>query len=242
MSSLSGQDAVNQTLTLLAILQPGETPNSSESGDALIVINNVLDSWSIQRLQNVSIDQVTVALTSGVQSYVLSPRPPAIYGCTFVLTTDYSAGTLTVPVKMLTALEWANLVDRNVVANLVKYAFYDRDLSSPTLWLSPIPPGGSVIYSSWTVEAFTPFSGLSDTETFAAGYQRALIAAAALELAPQYAVPQANLVQIQQSYQEAMAAIRQLNAELMGPEPPSLPPGSQVQAPPTSPSGSPGAE
>jgi hypothetical protein len=240
VSSITGQQTVNQTLTLLAVIQPGETPNTSESNDALSVINNVLDNWAIQRLQNISIAQVSVALTAATQSYVLSPRPPAIYACTFVLATDYG-GSATFPVKMLTAAEWGAIVDRDVQANIVKAAFYDRDLSSPTLWLTPIPPGGSIIYSTWTVEAFAQFSDLADSVTLAAGYQRALIAACALELAPQYAVPPANLVQIQQSYAEAMAAIRQLNAELMGPEPPALPPGSQTNAPPTSPSGSPGA-
>ena len=67
MSSITGQQTVNQTLTLLAVIQPGETPNTSESNDALSVINNVLDNWAIQRLQNISIAQVSVALTAATR-------------------------------------------------------------------------------------------------------------------------------------------------------------------------------
>src|SRR5580692_8904259 len=126
MSSITGQIAVNQTLKLLAVLQPGENPNTSESNDALVVINNVLDNWQIQRLQNVNVDQVSVSLTGGTQEYTLSPRPYAIYACTFV---SVAFGkNVTYPVKMLTAVEWGNIVDRDVEANIVKGAFYDRDL------------------------------------------------------------------------------------------------------------------
>jgi hypothetical protein len=232
MSALTGQQAVNQILTLLAVLQPGETPNTSESNDALIVINNVIDNWAIQRLQNVGMSQTSISLTNATQSYTLSPVPPAIVACTFI---DSNGATF--PLKQLNAEEWDQIVDRNITANIVKGFFFDR---ISALWLTPAPKSGTVVYSSWPTTT-AQFSSLGGSNTLANGYQRALIAAAALELAPQYAVPAANLVQIQQSYQEAMSALRQLNAEILGPEPAGIPPSSNVQAPPTSPSGSPGA-
>jgi hypothetical protein len=232
MSAITGQQAVNITLTQLAILQPGETPNASESGDALIVINNIIDSWAIQRLMNVGMSQTSVSLVNGTQSYTLSPVPPAIVACTFV---DSNGATF--PVKQLNAEEWDQIVDRNITANIVKGFFFDR---ISALWLTPVPKSGDVIYSSWPTTTST-FASLGTSVTLADGYQLALISAAALTLAPQYAVPPANMPLIQQTYDQAMSSLRLLNASILGPEPPAIPPGSNTPAPPTSPSGSPGA-
>ena len=237
MSSLTGQQAVNQALTLLAVLQPGEAPNATESADALIVINNIIDSWAMQRLQNLNAVQQSVDLTAATQNYVLSPRPSAIEAATFV----HSSG-ITFPCKVVNAVEWGGVVDRNANANVVKAVFYDRDPNTPQIWVTPIPVGSGdqLVYIAWT--ASTPnFSSLTASVTLQTGYQRALIAASALELSPQYAVPAGVLTQVQQAYQESMSAIRQLNAELLGPEPGAEPAGANTPAPPTSPSGSPGA-
>jgi hypothetical protein len=242
MSTITGQQAINQALTLLAVLQPGETPNTSESNDALLVLNNISDNWAIQRLQNISSLRTSFNLTAATQAYAIGAgqavnitRPAAIEAASFI---DSNGASF--PLKQLNVAEWNQIVDRDVQAHIVKAFFYDRQYPNGNIYFTPIPPGGACIMWTWTPS--TPqWSSLSDSETLDPGYQRAIIAALALELVPQYAVPAANVAQVQQSYQESMAALRQLNAELLGPEPPSLPAGSQSQAPPTSPSGSPGA-
>ena len=58
MATTAG-DQINRALRLLGILAEGETPSASMSQDALIALNQMIDSWNTERLMVYStIDQI----------------------------------------------------------------------------------------------------------------------------------------------------------------------------------------
>ncbi len=50
MSTYTAGDQINRALRLLGILAEGETPSASMSQDALMAMNQMIESWSIERL------------------------------------------------------------------------------------------------------------------------------------------------------------------------------------------------
>ena len=46
----TASDQINRALRLLGVLAEGETPSAETSQDALIALNQMIDSWSTERL------------------------------------------------------------------------------------------------------------------------------------------------------------------------------------------------
>ena len=58
MATYTAGDQINRALRLLGVLAEGETPSASESQDALMALNQMIDSWNTERLSVFStIDQ-----------------------------------------------------------------------------------------------------------------------------------------------------------------------------------------
>ena len=58
MATYTAGDQISRALRLLGVLAEGETPSASESQDALMALNQMIDSWNTERLSVFStIDQ-----------------------------------------------------------------------------------------------------------------------------------------------------------------------------------------
>jgi hypothetical protein len=63
MATYSAADQINRALRLLGVLAEGETPSASVSQDALMALNQMIDSWNTERLSIFSTqDQVLPGL------------------------------------------------------------------------------------------------------------------------------------------------------------------------------------
>ena len=50
MTTYTANDQINRALRLLGVLAEGETPSAATSQDALIALNQMIDSWNTERL------------------------------------------------------------------------------------------------------------------------------------------------------------------------------------------------
>ena len=50
MTTYTAGDQINRALRLLGVLAEGETPSAATSQDALVAMNQMIDSWSTERL------------------------------------------------------------------------------------------------------------------------------------------------------------------------------------------------
>lgn len=252
MITLTGQQVINAALKKLGQIIQGETPNTSESNDALVALNNIIDNWGVQRVMAAASVVTQTALTANQQSYTVGTganinlaRPAAVESASLLLASGPGS-----PVKVITAAEWGMIPDRQSSSWAVRFLFYDRGivgLSGGTpigkIWLSPVPLGGTLEIITWQPTVVT-YASLATSQVLLDGYARALVLATAMEIAPDYTVSPMQMANVQNEYTEAMAAVRTLNAELMGPEPPpgpvsdAVPPGGAL----VSPSGQPGAQ
>lgn len=239
MATLTLTGLLTESLNALQILEAGGAANLStqQLDDALIVANQLIDSKSQDPYMANSASVNPFALSSGTQSYNIGSgqtwnlvRPSDIVAAELKLANGYSA-----PVKIVNAVEWASIDDRDRSSYLVQNLFYDR--GSPTIGLvrlSPIPLGGTMEIISWA--AMTAFADKTTPITISPGYSRWLVLAFALEIAPSYGGAQITPTLLQ-DYADATATLRNLNAGLFGNPPPmgqvaanTTPPG-MIQAP-----------
>lgn len=223
METVTLTQLATDALQDLGVLDQGETPATAMLDEALRVGNNMIASWSIDRLMAVSALVSTFTLTNGTASYTIGTggtwniaRPAAIEAAAVLI----SSGP-TMPVQIIDAAAWSKIPQRDKTSPLVKYLFYDRaEVGSPVLgkvYLSPVPTGGSIELITWA--ALSPFADKTTALSLSDGYVRMLRTALAIELAPRYDMkPTEALVS---RFQEARDIVRKINASILGAEPPA---------------------
>lgn len=228
MSTLTLTSALGQALDALGILDSGGAANltSVQLADGLITANNLIESKSQDRLFANSALITSFSLGSGTQAYTIGSgqtinivRPAEIEAATLRLSNGLTKG-----IKVVNAIEWSMLDDRDRQSYLVKNLFYDR--GSPTagsVRLSPIPLGGTAEIITWL--AMTPFADATTPITMSPGYSRWFVYAFAFELAAQYISAQVTPAFLA-DLADATAELRNLNASLFG----IAPPAGQVSA------------
>lgn len=233
--SYSLTQIANAAAQRLVIIDSGGSLSTQQLTDALAYVNNLLDSWSSQRLYAIQAVVTNFVLTAGVSSYgtaaVFGSRPVAIESA------GASFSGFAGEVKIVDGVTFLSDPDRQNTGPLPKRMFYDRGYPNGNIYLEPIP-GNAATLTLYTWTALTAFADKTTPITFPPAYARLVTAGVALEMASQFSItPSAGLIQ---EFSDASAAVRQLNSELLGPEPPAGQIAAPAAQPIVSPSGAPG--
>lgn len=213
----TAQDIITDALITLNEVAAGETPNSSESAHALLQLNRLLSSWNAEGIviPYVTTDGYTLtgaaAITIGTGGTINTTRPMVVKSMTI------QANSVTREIILVTAERWATIRDFSRTGKFARFAWYNP--TSPTLaniafW--PTPASGGVLAVN-SLKPLTQFASLATTVTLPEGYERALVALLALELAPSYGAPVTEVLLA--NAQSAKAAIVGLNAAVLGTPP-----------------------
>ncbi len=215
-----GQDFVNEILLALGVYDPGEGPNGTESAAALVLINELIDNWNIQELMAPADLELSFPLVANTRLYTIgsgatfnTPRPVKIVSASFTI---LSGPTL--PVEIVSVAKWNQLPDRDISGNWVRFLLYDRGfpdgVATAKIRVSPAPlSAGNLNLSVWAPMMAATLT-LAGAVTFPPGYQRALKAASAKAIASSWSITLSQ--ELGNEYNESMAELRRLNAELWG--------------------------
>lgn len=207
------QEFVNSTLRLIRVLDSGETPTATESNDALVALNQLISSWSAAGVPIYFISRDQIPLT-GAQTYTLTQRPLRIRAA------DIAVAGIALNLKLITAEEWAAIIDKTQAGKFAQSLFYDGAFPNPTIYLWPTPAPGGVL-EIWSIKPLTGFASLADTIDLPPGYEQGLRYNLGMVLAPEYgsALPP----EVAAVAAESKAAIAALNAAAIGPSLPVAP-------------------
>jgi hypothetical protein len=133
---VTAQELINQALRSIGALASGESPSTEESNDALAALNQLLASWSSQALPIYQITRTTVTLT-GAASYTLATRPVKIKAASISTT-----ATMSVPLAIATAREWAEYLDKASTADFPEMLFYEDGYPHGRIHIAPIRAAG----------------------------------------------------------------------------------------------------
>lgn len=222
----TAQDIINEALLSLNQIAAGDTPNASESAQALGVLNRLISSWSAEGIviPYVTTDGYTLTgaatITIGTGGTINTTRPLLIKSMTI------QVSNVSQEVRIVTAEEWATIKDFSRGGKFAQVAWFNPQsptLASISFWPTPAS-GGTLAVNS--LKPLSQLAALGTTVTFPEGYERALVALLALELAPSYGAPVGEVLVA--NAQSAKAAIVGMNAAVLG-TPPSR---AQQEAPP----------
>lgn len=201
-----------QKLTLHAV---GENPTAAESALGLKVLNDMLDSWSNEKLACfASLDQ-PITLAVGVQRYPLgtgstysTSRPLAIAegpGAAYCI--DTSNQTYSVDVR--SQQEWNLISYLATTGNYPTDIFYDPQFPQGVLNVFPIPNAAGYVLHIMSRLQLTDFAALATAVSLPPGYLIAIKNNLAVNLAPYFSVKPSD--DIKDAARETKAIIKRTN-------------------------------
>lgn len=205
----TARDLIKGSLRDIGVLATGENPSSEEANDGLELLNQLLDSWSNERLIIYNIVRETFTLVANTQSYTIgsgatfnTSRPQKIENA---LIKD---GDIEYPVNVVGLDEWAAITDKTTSSDLPLTLYCEGSYPNDTIYLWPVPSeANTLVLHSW--KPLTQLSGLSTSLSLPPGYERALRSNLAIELCPQFGKePSGVLMKIAM---ESKANIKRMN-------------------------------
>lgn len=191
---MTALDIISRSLRLLGVYAKGESPDASESADALAVLNGLMGAISNTSLVYAkSLD--TIALTTGVASITVGPsgttttaRPMKVLDESYI-----TNGTVSYPLRVLTQQQYSDIVSK--LTQSIPQSITPL-MSMPDIQLTfwPVPIGGLTL-NLWTIKQMSSFPSLTTAASLPPGYEDALGYLLAEALAPEYQVEPSPTVQ-----------------------------------------------
>lgn len=204
---------IEDVATDMGVLGFGQHLSSEESDACFRLLNQMLESWSIQRAYVYTTKQEQLALTANKASYTIgtggdlnTDRPVVIKAARAI------KSSLSVPLKVWTDEEWAAKVDKAATGLVPEGVYNDTDFDASgyaTIYVLPIPNAAGCSLELWTWKQLAQFATIDDTFSFPPGYALALRRGAAVEFAPTFRVPLTN--EALTSANMAIQAVKNLN-------------------------------
>ena len=201
-----------RSLRLIGEKPRGGTLSSAEQTECLASLNQMMESWSLDRLMCYATVQDSFALTASQGSYTIgsggdfnTTRPLKIVDPCFIR----DASGYDSYVRVIDSQAYGEIVDKSGSNSYPIYLYYTPDYVTArgTIQLYPYPSAGLTLYiNSW--RQLGQFSTISHSVSLPPGYERAIVYNYAIEEAGGYTEVSPDVVRIAR---ESKAAIKSVN-------------------------------
>ena len=197
MTTYTAGEQINRALRLLGVLAEGETPSAATSQDALMALNQMIDSWSTERLAVFSTQDQVFTWPSGLISRTLGPsgdfqgnRPILLDDATyFVAPNGVSYG-----IKMINQQQYDGIAVKTVTSTYPQVMFTNMTFPDIEMFIYPRPTQ-DMVWHFISVEELNKPADLSTVLYYPPGYLRAFTYNLAMEFAPEFGVEPSPQVQ-----------------------------------------------
>lgn len=193
-NAIAATDLITSSMRLISAIATGETPNDDEISDGLLVLNDMLENWSTERLSVWGQADQVFNLVAGQSAYTIGPggnfntvRPVRISGAfSTVLGVDF-------PIDIITQQEYNEISLKTAQQQIVEKLVYVNDAPLGRITLYPPPSGVVPITLSLDRVLTTPV--VAATQLIGPpGFTKALRFCLAAELAPEYGTSPPDMV------------------------------------------------
>lgn len=191
-------DQINAALRLIGMLAEGETASSETSQDALSALNQMIDSWSIERLSVFSTQDQVFTWPAGQISRTLGPtgqfvgnRPIELDDATYFR--DASTG-VSYGVKIINQQQYDGIAVKTVTSTYPQVLWMNASMPDVEMRVYPVP----IRDLEWhfiSVQELTQPATLATTLVLPPGYLRAFKYNLACEIAAEFGVEPSPSVQ-----------------------------------------------
>ena len=214
-------DMITDSLQKIGVYAPGEVITDADAERSLIVLNDMLDSWSNENLTMFALLQQSGVLIPGQQSYTVGPG--GAFNTTRPLKIEDGPGRCFVidstgqnyPLEVIDQQRWNLLGQLNINSNIPTALFYDPQYPVGIINIFPIPNVGYTLY--WdSYLALANFTSLASVLSLPAGYKKAIQDCLAVELWPYFKADAAQIpVNIVASAMTAKGNVKRKNIRPM---------------------------
>jgi len=184
-------DLINGALRLIGQLAEGETPSAETSADALFAMNQMIDSWNIERLSVFSTQDQTFTWPSNEITRTLGPtgnfagsRPVRLDDATYYRDpgTNVSFG-----IKFINQQQYNGIAVKTVTSTYPQVIFVNETFPDVTMTIYP-KPTRDLEWHFISVEPLSQPATLATNLAFPPGYLRAFRYNLACEIAAEFGV------------------------------------------------------
>jgi hypothetical protein len=191
MATYTANDQINGALRLIGMLAEGETPSAATSQDALLALNQMIDSWSTERLSVFSTQDQVFTWTPNLISRTLGPsgdfvgnRPILLDDATYFK--DPTNG-ISFGIKIINQQQYDGIAVKTVTSTYPQVMWINMDYPNIDMYVYPVPTKALEWHFISVTELDQPAS-LSTTIAFPPGYLRAFRYNLACEIAAEFGV------------------------------------------------------
>jgi len=197
MTTYTAGQQIERALRLLGVLAEGETPSAATSQDALMALNQMIDSWNTERLSTfVTQDQVyswpagEISRTLGPTGDFVGNRPILMDDATY-----YKAPNgVSYGIKFINQQQYDGIAVKNVTSTYPQVCWVNMGFPDITLTVYP-KPTQVLEWHMISVEELDRPADLSTAMYYPPGYLRAFTYNLAMEFAPEFGVEPSPQVQ-----------------------------------------------
>jgi hypothetical protein len=198
MATYTAGDQINRSLRLLGVLAEGETPAASVSQDALMALNQMIDSWNTERLSTFVTQDQTFLWPAGFISRTLGPsgdfvglRPILMDDATYYRDpgTNVSFG-----IKFINQQQYDGIAVKTVTSTYPQVCWVNMGFPDITLTIYP-KPTRELEWHFISVQELDRPADLATVMYYPPGYLRAFTYNLAMEFAPEFGVEPSPQVQ-----------------------------------------------
>jgi len=197
MSTYTAGEQINRALRLLGILAEGETPSASMSNDALMALNQLIESWNTERLSVFCTQDQVFNWPAGVLSRTLGPTGDFI-GLRPVLFDDATyfkaPSGVSYGIKFINQQQYNGIAVKNVTSTYPQVIFVNMTFPNVEMYIYP-KPTQVLEWHFVSVQELTEPATLDTQLNFPPGYLRAFTYNLAMEFAPEFGVEPSPQVQ-----------------------------------------------
>ena len=197
MTTYTAGDQINRALRLLGILAEGETPSAAMSQDALMALNQMIESWDTERLSTfVTQDQVflwpagEISRTLGPSGDFVGLRPILLDDATYFK----APNGVSYGIKMINQHQYDGIAVKTVTSTYPQVLWVNMGYPDVTLTIYPRPTQ-VLEWHLISVEELNKPATLATNMYFPPGYLRAFTYNLAMEFAPEFGVEPSPQVQ-----------------------------------------------
>ena len=191
-------DLINGSLRLLGVLAEGETPSAETSQDALVAMNQMIQSWNTERLAVFSTQDQVVTWPPGQRFRTLGPtgdivanRPVAIDDSTYFK--DPATG-ISYGLKLINQQQYNGIAVKTVTSTYPQVLWVNMTYPDIEMYVYPVPTK-VLEFHVVSVDELTQPVNLATDLAFPPGYLRCFRYNLACELAPEFGTEPSRQVQ-----------------------------------------------
>jgi hypothetical protein len=197
MTTYTAGQQIERALRLLGVLAEGETPSAATSQDALMALNQMIDSWQTERLSVFSTQDQIFTWPAGLISRTLGPsgdfiglRPILLDDSTyFRAPTNVSYG-----IKFINQQQYNGIAVKTVTSTYPQVMWVNMTFPDIEMYVYPRPTQ-DLEFHFVSVEELNNPANLSTVLYYPPGYLRAFTYNLAMEFAPEFGVEPSPQVQ-----------------------------------------------